>query len=159
LKGSADKFQDNEKPTEPFVIVTKEDIFLVQHPFAPHAGHPSNIIAAMRRPLHPGHWEVTLRSEDRHCFLSHIPELGVFIVGSPIGHAGVFSLYYTKDKGAERPRYGFKLEYLLPFQQGNENEIAGVPPGMLVGVTVGPVQGMLSPALHNSCVIFGERTC
>jgi hypothetical protein len=101
----------------------------------------------MRRPLHPGLWEATLRAEDRHCFLSHIPELGVFIVGSPIGHAGVFSIYYTKDEGATQPRYGFKLEYLLPFQQENENEIAGVPAGRLVGMAVGPVQGMFSIAL------------
>jgi hypothetical protein len=103
----------------------------------------------MRRPLHPGRWEVTLRPEDRHCFLSHIPELGVFIVGSPIGHAGVFSIYYAMDEGVKRPRYGFKLEYLLPFQQGNENEIAGVPTGRLVGLAVGPVQGMLSNALQD----------
>lgn len=39
-------------------------------------------------------------------------------------------------------RYGFKLEYLLPFKQENENQIPGAPMGRLIGVAVSPVQGM-----------------
>ena len=96
----------------------------------------------MRRPLHPGPWVTTLRSLDRHCYFSQIPELGVFLVGSPIGRVGVFTLYWTKDEGNPQPRYGFKLEYLLPFKHDDENMVAGVPPeSRLAGVAVGPVQG------------------
>jgi hypothetical protein len=148
LKGLAHKVQNNVSPVPPLLIVTKEEVFLVQAPFVPHPSDPINIVTSMRRPLHPGPWLNRLTSQDRHCFLSHIPELGVFVVGSPIGHVGIFSLYYTKHEGVKQPRYGFKLEYLLPFQQSNENEIAGVPPGRLVGVTVGPVQGMLDKPEH-----------
>jgi hypothetical protein len=127
----------------PFLIFTKEEVFLIQGPFKTSINHPMNQIVAMRRPLHPGPWVDALQSQDRHCFFAQIPELGVFIVGSPIGHAGVFSLYYTKDESHEGPRYGFKLEYLLPFQSYKETEIAGVPQGRLLGVAVAPVQGML----------------
>ena len=68
--------------------------------------------------------------------------MGVFLVGSPIGRVGVFTLYWTKDEGNPQPRYGFKLEYLLPFKQDDENMVAGVPPeSRLAGVAVGPVQG------------------
>ncbi|KAI4662681.1 uncharacterized protein J4E79_003990 [Alternaria viburni] len=75
-----------------------------------------------------------------------IPELGIFIVGSPAGRVGVFSLYYTRDKNTGEPRYGFKLEYLLPFRSGNETEIAGGPNERLLGVAVAPVQGMFDPS-------------
>lgn len=97
----------------------------------------------MRRPLHPGQWVEALLSQDRHCFFSEIPELGVFVVGSPIGHAGVFSLCYNKHEDHERPRYSFKLEYLLPFHKSNPTRIAGVPQGRLLGVAVAPVQGRI----------------
>ena len=83
----------------------------------------------------------SLMSCDRHCFFSQIPELGIFIVGSPAGRAGVFSLYYTRDQNTGEPRYGFKLEYLLPFRSGNETEITGGPIERLLGVAVAPVQG------------------
>jgi hypothetical protein len=102
----------------------------------------------MRRPLHPGQWVESLTSQDRHCFFSEIPELGIFIVGSPIGHAGVFSLYYAKDKDHERPRYGFKLEYLLPFHKSNQTAIAGVPQGQLLGIAVAPTQGTIMLCAH-----------
>ena len=107
----------------------------------------------MRRPLHPGPWVTTLSSLDRHCYFSQIPELGVFLVGSPIGRVGVFTLYWTKDEGNPQPRYGFKLEYMLPLKQDDENMVAGVPPeSRLAGVAVGPVQGTLN--LGRLCPFF-----
>ncbi|KAI4924028.1 hypothetical protein J4E85_008187 [Alternaria conjuncta] len=124
----------------PFLIFTKEDIFLIQ-------GHrPLKPIVAIRRPLHPGRWVDSLMSCDRHCFFSQIPELGIFIVGSPAGRVGVFSLCYTRDENTGEPRYGFKLEYLLPFRSGNEMEIAGGPNERLLGVAVAPIQGMFDPS-------------
>ncbi|EMD87370.1 hypothetical protein COCC4DRAFT_192422 [Bipolaris maydis ATCC 48331] len=95
----------------PFLILTKEEVFLVQHAFAKN-------------------------------MTSIIPELGVFIIGSPIGRAAIFSLYWTTDEDSAHRRYGFKLEYLLPFKQENENQIAGAPIGRMIGVAVSPVQGM-----------------
>ncbi|KAG9195448.1 hypothetical protein G6011_00569 [Alternaria panax] len=126
----------------PFLIFTKEDIFLVQGSFMTSMSYTLNQVTAMRRPLHPGQWVEALTSQDRHCFFSQIPELGVFIVGSPIGHVGVFSLNYTKHENHERPGYGFKLEYLLPLHKSDQNKISGVPQGQLLGISVAPVQGM-----------------
>ena len=97
----------------------------------------------MQRPLHPGRWVEALTSQDRHCFFSQIPELGIFIVGSPIGHAGVFSLCFTKREDHEQPRYGFKLEYLLPFHKSDQTKITGVPQGRLLGIAVAPIQGTM----------------
>ncbi|KAI4621564.1 hypothetical protein J4E80_003934 [Alternaria sp. BMP 0032] len=130
----------------PFLIFTKEDVFLIQGLSATSVNVPPKPIVAIRRPLHPGRWVDSLMSCDRHCFFSQIPELGIFIVGSPAGRVGVFSLYYTRDEDTEEPRYGFKLEYLLPFRSGNETEIAGGPNERLLGVAVAPVQGMYDPA-------------
>ena len=121
--------------------MTKEDIFLVQRPLATNMQNPSNRIVSMQRPLHPGTWVPSLPSQNRHCFYAQIPELGVFIVASPIGRAAVFSLYWTQDRGSPRRRYGVKLEYLLPFCPDNENQIAGVPFGRMLVVAVSPVQG------------------
>ncbi|KAL1795771.1 hypothetical protein ACET3X_005995 [Alternaria dauci] len=106
-------------------------------------------VTAMQRPLHPGQWVEALDSQDRHCFFSHVPELGIFIVGSPIGHAGVFSLYFTKHEDREQPRYGFKLEYLLPFHKNDQTKIAGVPQGRLLGIAVAPIQGMFDVPRDN----------
>ncbi|OAG17414.1 mitochondrial carrier [Alternaria alternata] len=126
----------------PFLIFTKEDIFLVQGSYKTSMNYTLNQVTAMQRPLHPGRWVEALTSQDRHCFFSQIPELGIFIVGSPIGHAGVFSLCFTKREDHEQPRYGFKLEYLLPFHKSDQTKITGVPQGRLLGIAVAPIQGM-----------------
>ncbi|KAI4689386.1 uncharacterized protein J4E88_002738 [Alternaria novae-zelandiae] len=89
----------------PFLIFTKEDIFLIQGLSATSLNVPLDPIVAIRRPLHPGRWVDSLMSCDRHCFFSQIPELGIFIVGSPAGRVGVFSLYYTRDKNTGEPRH------------------------------------------------------
>ncbi|KAF1829064.1 hypothetical protein BDW02DRAFT_574341 [Decorospora gaudefroyi] len=135
----------SKKPASPFLILSKEEIFLIQQPFLPTNTEcsPTNLVS-MRRPLQPGPWKEVPGAMDRHAFFSQIPELAVFIIASPVGRAGVFTLYWTQDEGAERPQYGFQLEYLLPFRRGREEKVAGGPAnGWLVGVAVGPVQGVL----------------
>lgn len=141
IKQSSDEIEVDEL-NNPFVILTKEDIFLVQRPLTANMQRPRNHVISMRRPLHPGEWMLSLAPQDRHSFFSHIPELGVFIIGSPIGRAAVFSLYWTHDEGNPHRRYGFKLEYLLPFKEEHENEIAGGSRERLIGVAVAPIQGM-----------------
>jgi len=137
----------------PFLIFTKEDVFLIQGLSATSLNVPLDPIVAIRRPLHPGRWVDSLMSCDRHCFFSQIPELGIFIVGSPAGRVGVFSLYYIRDENTGEPRYGFELEYLLPFRSGNETEIAGGPNERLLGVAVAPVQGKMM--MNTSVCIVG----
>jgi hypothetical protein len=93
----------------------------------------------MRQPLHPPSklGLSILESSDRHCFFAQIPELGVFIIASPVGRAAVFRL--TKTRGGI---YGFRLEYLLPLRGDDESEVWAPSGGKLLGTAVGPVQGM-----------------
>ncbi|CAA9963656.1 CRT10 domain containing protein [Pyrenophora teres f. maculata] len=139
-KETANKIQ---MPSKPFLILTKEEIFLFQSPQVTKGQSRPERVVTMRRPLHPGEWSCDVVPEDRHCYFAQIPELGVFLVGSPIGRVGVFSLYWTKNEGNPQPRYGFKLEYLLPFRENNENMVVGVClESRLAGVAVAPIQGM-----------------
>ncbi|KAG9384630.1 CRT10 domain containing protein [Pyrenophora tritici-repentis] len=140
---SAETAKEIQMPSNPFLIITKEEIFLFQSPQVKQGQSRPECVVTMRRPLHPGEWSLDLVPEDRHCYFAQIPELGVFLVGSPIGRVGVFTLYWTKDEGNPQPRYGFKLEYLLPFREKNENMVVGMYlESRLAGVAVAPVQGM-----------------
>ncbi|KAF2129050.1 hypothetical protein P153DRAFT_30849 [Dothidotthia symphoricarpi CBS 119687] len=131
----------------PCLIVTKEDIFLFQCPLGA-LNYPLDPIVTMRRPLHPpdnrsGWGGQILPSHDRLCFSTQIPELGIFIVATPHGRAGVFSLTWSKQKDRPVPTYKFQLEYILPFSKDNNKELWSVGPHVrLLGVAVGPVQGM-----------------
>ena len=78
--------------------------------------------------------------------------------GSPIGRAGVFSLYWTKDEGNARRRYGFKLEYLLPLKEDNDNEIAGGSRERMIGVAVSPVQGMFDKPRETAGIADPEQS-
>lgn len=107
----------------------------------------------IRRPLHPPDlntpirtWMLPTCSSDRHCFSAEIPELGVFIVASPHGRAGIFSLTWRKQRGQEHLTYGLALEQILPFSRHNQKEVWDVPHARLIGVAVGPVQGMFDKA-------------
>jgi hypothetical protein len=93
----------------------------------------------MRRPLHPSSRDPSVGSYDRHCFSTQIPELGIFIIASPVGRAAIFALTKSRESDA----YGFKLEYMVPFSSGTENEIVSPVDSRtrLMGVAVGPVQG------------------
>ena len=140
-----DSRPSSERLDIPFLILTKEEMFLVQDVSETSIYQSPNHIIAIRRPLHPNRWIESLMSCDRHCFFSQIPELGIFIIGSPVGRAGIFSLHYTKDKVTGQPQYGFKVEYLLPFRSDNDKRIAGGPYAKLLGVAVAPMQGRIVP--------------
>ena len=77
------------------------------------------------------------------CYFSQIPELGIFVVASPLGRAAIFSIFWTKVESDPVPKYGVRLEYLLPFEKGNDKEVHDGKGPKLAGVAVGPVQGML----------------
>lgn len=57
-------------------------------------------------------------------------------------------MHFSPAEDGEGLQYGFKLEYLLPFEAGRDTQVYDVPqpynepPARLVGVAVGPVQGM-----------------
>lgn len=128
----------NPKSHQPSLIITKDDIFLLQRPFK---ALPFDPILTMRRPLSIGPVAEPSVSFNRLCFSNQIPELGIFIIGSPIGRAAIFAL----TKSQETREYGFNLEYILPFHKYDENEIVldQVLESRMVGVAVGPMQGEL----------------
>ncbi|KAF1939211.1 mitochondrial carrier [Clathrospora elynae] len=136
---------------DPCVILTKEDIHIIQRPCNEGESRESGI-ASMRRALHLGPWTPVLAPEDRHCFFTQIPDIGAFIVASPAGLAGVFSLYYTRKRGFKR--YSFKPEYLLPFMRNGTNVTMGTSV-RLIGVAVGPVQGMYDE-VSEECEIMPQ---
>ena len=55
-------------------------------------------------------------------------ELGIFIVASPGGKAGVFRLTKLEDEGVSQPLYSFRMDYLLGL------------PERLDGIALAPVQ-------------------
>ena len=132
--------------TSPLLVVTKEDVHLYQRPLD-YVGDHVDPIVTIRRPLHPTERENPFPfipgSHDRHCYCTQIPELGVFIIASPNGRAGIFSLTKTPQKGQTRPLCSFNLEYVLPFADDDETRIWDVEGARLIGVAAGPVQGML----------------
>lgn len=130
------------------VIVTKEEIYLFQRPLDPTTS-PSLPILTMRNPLYPPQ---SLRSSyaspvnvyHRQCFTAQIPELGVFIIGSPAGRVGIFRLtrtHYNTEHTNEI--FGFRLDHLLPLSKDKAKQLVDDQWGkQLIGVAVGPVQGM-----------------
>jgi hypothetical protein len=123
----------------PCLIITKDDIFLLQRPLHPSTSSASEPITTLRRALHPGAQNTLIPSYDRLCFSTQIPSLGLFIIASPVGRAAVFALTCSRASGA----YGFELAYMLPFSSGREDEVVGLVDGRvrLMGIAVGPVQG------------------
>ncbi|RMZ72833.1 ribonucleotide reductase transcriptional regulator crt10 [Pyrenophora seminiperda CCB06] len=140
--------------SKPFLIISKEAIFLVQYPEPRDTPKDKesfrNYVVAMRRPLQLGKWTAVLHPMDRLCYFEQIPELGVFLVGSPLGRVGVFTLYWTKDKDNPQPRYGFRLEHMLPYRHDGDGKVArymGI--SKLIGLAVGPVQGMFDQPANS----------
>jgi hypothetical protein len=78
-----------------------------------------------------------------NCYTHQIPELGIFIVASPAGRVGIFSLtHYTPPQG--QSYYAFRLDHILPSRQKKgKTVIEEVWGRRMVGIAVGPVQGML----------------
>jgi hypothetical protein len=77
--------------------------------------------------------------------------LGVFIVASPYGRAGIFSLTCRKRKNHALSTYGIALEQILPFSRDDRKKILDHPDTLLAGLAVGPVQGMFNnPGQHKT---------
>ncbi|KAF2024978.1 mitochondrial carrier [Setomelanomma holmii] len=148
---SGQDFQDDESHI-PLLLIAKDDIYLVQRPLNGPSDN-AELIPAMRYPLYPhgpGFWS---DGHERQCYHAQIPELGVFIIASPVGRAAIFSLTRSRKpqalgEGKSVSEYGFYLEYILPFSMNEENKVWSpathpqCPKAMLLGVAVGPVQGM-----------------
>ncbi|KAF2855153.1 hypothetical protein T440DRAFT_386704 [Plenodomus tracheiphilus IPT5] len=137
-------------PIRPCLVATKQEIYLIQRPCPSSRLHPPESIITMRHPIHPGNLDPLLAPSDRLCYLTQIPELGIFIVASPVGRAAVFSMNFTKVASTSEPEYGFSLEYILPFDRDNDTELVNVPNARLVGLAVAPVQGKCTEQRQES---------
>ncbi|KAF2640918.1 hypothetical protein P280DRAFT_498710, partial [Massarina eburnea CBS 473.64] len=140
-------FVDRAHEARPCIIVTKEEIYLLQRPLD-RTGDSDDPIPVMRNPLFPPtdnpNATGPIPQHHRQCYVKQIPELGIFIVASPAGRVGIFSLTKTTYNG--RDMYGFRLDHLLPsVTEGRDGKVVieDVWGRRLVGVAVGPVQGML----------------
>jgi CRT10 len=78
------------------------------------------------------------RVQNRMILHAFIPELGIFIVGAPVGRCAIISLYYNVAPDG-RKVYGMSLDAVLPFE---EQEWARERPAqLLMGLAVAPMQG------------------
>jgi hypothetical protein len=82
-----------------------------------------------------------LEGSQRLSLQAHIPELGVLIVGSPVGRVAVFSLGQCSWYPRTVPVYFHRLDWLLPL--ASQEERGERPESRLAGVAVSPVQGQL----------------
>lgn len=146
----------------PCLIITKEEIYLLQRPFD-ITGDYNDLIKKFRQPYQPEPWTTALPSLDRHSFHTQIPELGIFLIASPIGRVAIFRItksrsqhshnYHNRnqdDAYMQDPTpnqfftYGFQLEYVLPFSHGAPDFVCcpAMPGSRMLGVAVAPIQGM-----------------
>jgi hypothetical protein len=133
------------------IIVTKEEIYLFQRPLDPTTTLSLPVLT-MRNPLYPpqpyrhlsGTFINPVSSYHRQCFTAQIPELGIFIVGSPSGRVGIFRLTRTSYRTKHCDELiGFRLDHLLPLTRTEvKYAIDEQWERQLVGIAVGPVQGM-----------------
>lgn len=67
--------------------------------------------------------------------MAQIPELGVVVVGGPVGRVGIL----TTTRWQARKQSGYRIECILPFRSEEEQGLR--PRRALMGMAVGPVQG------------------
>jgi hypothetical protein len=131
----------------PSLIISQDALFLRS------PDDPNTPILTLRTPLHPHGLTFVNTQIHRLSFSQYIPELGVFVVASPVGCVGVFAVTKSKSSPAESAassssnqeggggwNFGFRLEHILS-DTPPDYPVAG-PGRRLVGVAVGPVQGM-----------------
>jgi hypothetical protein len=86
-----------------------------------------------------------LEGSHRLSLQAQIPELGVFIVGSPKGRVAVFSLGQCNWYPRTVPVYFHRLDWLLPL--ASQEERGERPESRLAGIAVSPVQGRIGKAI------------
>ena len=68
--------------------------------------------------------------------LFQIPELGLVLIGNQVGRVGILSM----TRWEEQKQSGYRIEAILPLKEEEERGIR--PRKALLGMAVGPVQGM-----------------
>ncbi|KAF2202313.1 hypothetical protein GQ43DRAFT_462479 [Delitschia confertaspora ATCC 74209] len=131
----------NTPPETPIMIINKADVCLLQ-PLGPKNDFEGQPIIAMRNPQLTVH-DQTSPFWDRLCFVLQIPELGVVIVGTPVGKVCILTL--TRTRVNKKTIFGYRYDPktdLLPYvEEGKEFPGLGVGGNVLVGVAASPVQG------------------
>ena len=101
---------------------------------------------ALRQDIPPGLHQVI--GYDRTKMLIQIPELGVVVIATQVGRVALLTM--TSMRGASVTKYGFRIEWFLPFK--SQEEQGRRPNYSLLGVAVGPLQGFeaASPCSNSS---------
>ncbi|KAF2119167.1 hypothetical protein BDV96DRAFT_372352 [Lophiotrema nucula] len=159
LTTSQDNHTQPPPSIPPAVIVTKQDIYLVQPRYfstpPPTLPSHSSPVIMLRYPQFSLGAEVNAPQHDRLCYATQIPELGIVLAATPAQKVVILSLtqIVTEQKGTGKRDtvYGMKIEHVVPGaeletrMEHDEHGFALAPLiyGRLVGFAVGPVQGML----------------
>lgn len=89
-----------------------------------------------------------------------LPELGVIVAGSELGHVGVFTMTRLNRKGQNETGFGMRLDLILPFEDQipPERRLAGFSGfGTLLGIATAPMPGTVS-GRYRVVLEFTDRT-
>lgn len=103
---------------------------------------------ALNQKLAPGF--AYLAQLERLNMMAQIPDLGLVLIGNQVGRVGVL----TMTRCQAQCQSGFKIEAILPFK--NEEDRGLRPTKPLMGMAVGPVQGMERALPGASPRLWGE---
>lgn len=103
---------------------------------------------ALNQKLAPGF--AYLAQLERLNMMAQIPDLGIVLIGNQVGRVGVL----TMTRCQAQCQSGFKIEAILPFK--NEEDRGLRPTKPLMGMAVGPVQGMERALPGASPRLWGE---
>lgn len=141
-----DRILSKDCPNCPLIFTNPFSMCLIQSAdFGPY-GDAYSPFVLLRQPLEQDmdvSWRLRLTQFDRLNLCLVIAELGVIVVGSPIGRVAILTLHQLPPGFASKPRleptYAMRLDHLLPF---SSQEKAGErPTQQLVGVAASPLQG------------------
>lgn len=136
--------QNAPAPSVPIMIVCKHDVFLLQ-PLSSENSYEGGPIVAMNDPLLTVHGRIA-PFHDRLCFTTEIPELGIVLVGSPVGRVAILTLTHTRKSKRGKTIYGYRYDPsrdLLPLAaQRQAYPQLGNAQTRLVGMATSPMQGM-----------------
>lgn len=89
-----------------------------------------------------------------------IPELGILVIGSHLGHVGIFTLTRLDHEVDDNTGLGMRLDQILPFEEQvpTENRVAGVSGwGDLMGIATAPVPGSVK-GRYRLVLEYSNRT-
>ena len=100
----------------------------------------------IRQQYEPSHCSklMVMQRFERMNMIHQIPELGIVIIGSQVGRVAILTMTYYADK----KRYGFKIEAIVPYKSQEDQNLRVLE--LLLGIAVSPIQGCQPKAYSPS---------